>query len=67
MRTTAEPAFGPLVEECAKHGISRTVAFELAAGRQLDTFKLGTRRYVLLDSLRTLPERLKTSGEGRAE
>lgn len=54
----AEPAFGPLVEECAKHGISRSVAFELAANGQLKTFKIGARRYVLMDSLRTLPSRL---------
>lgn len=58
VRTKAEPAFGPLVEECAKHGISRTVAFELAAVGQLDTFKIGARRYVLADSLRTLPVRM---------
>ncbi|WP_457097484.1 hypothetical protein [Lysobacter sp. P5_B9] len=58
MGTKAEPAFGPLVEECEKHGISRTVAFELAANGQLDTFKIGARRYVLLGSLKTLPSRL---------
>lgn len=58
MRTTREPAFGPLVGECDKHGISRTVAFELAASGDLETFKIGAKRYVLLDSLRTLPERM---------
>jgi hypothetical protein len=47
-----------MVEECAKHGISRTVAFELVAKGLLQSFLLGKRRYVLLDSLRTLPERL---------
>jgi hypothetical protein len=50
--------FAPLVEECRAHGISRTVAFELAARGLLETFAIGRRRYVKLDSLRTLPQRL---------
>lgn len=57
MRTT-EPAFGPLVEECAKHGISRTVAYDLVSKGLLNSFRLGARRYVLLDSLRNLPQAL---------
>jgi hypothetical protein len=52
------PAYRPLVEACADHGISRTVAFELAANGHLDTFKIGARRYVLVESLRKLPARL---------
>lgn len=56
--TDSAPTFRPMVEECAKHGISRTVAFELVAKGLLQSFLLGKRRYVLLDSLRTLPERL---------
>lgn len=55
---TSEPAYRPLVEACADHGISRTVAFELARKGLLKTATIGTRRYVYLDSLRTLPERL---------
>ena len=51
-------AFAPLVETCRDHGISRTVAFELAASGDLETFTIGRRRYVKLESLRTLPERL---------
>jgi hypothetical protein len=58
-------AFGPLVETCKAHGISRTVAFELAASGTLKTFRIGTRRYVHLDSLRSLPERL-AANEQRA-
>ena len=58
MRTTVEPAFGPLVEECAKHGISRSVAYELVASGHLETFKIGVKRYVLVDSLRALPGKL---------
>jgi len=53
------PAFGPLVETCRAHGISKTVAFELAANGLLDTFKIGARRYCYLDSLRSLPQRLQ--------
>jgi len=56
------PAFAPLVPACATHGISRTVAFELSAAGLLDTFLIGKRRYVHMDSLRTLPDRLKAQG-----
>jgi hypothetical protein len=66
MQQQPEAAFGPLVETCKAHGISRTVAFELAASGALKTFRIGTRRYVHMDSLRTLPERLANQGEGRA-
>lgn len=59
MKTKAEPAYGSLVEVCAAHSISRTVAFELSDKGLLDTFKIGTRRYVYLESVRTLPQRLQ--------
>jgi len=52
------PTYRPLVPACAAYGISRSVAFDLARKGLLDTFTIGTRRYVRLDSLRTLPERL---------
>ncbi|GAB3345843.1 hypothetical protein GCM10027359_29600 [Marilutibacter aestuarii] len=58
MHSIDSPTYRPLVPACADHGISRSVAFELARNGQLDTFTIGTRRYVYLDSLRTLPERL---------
>ena len=51
-------AFGPMVEECRARGISRTVAFELARDGLLETFSIGRRRYVMLDSLDRLPETL---------
>jgi hypothetical protein len=66
MRTTTEPAYRPLVEACNDHGISRTVAFDLARKGLLDTFTIGARRYVRLDSLRTLPERLAANDGGEA-
>lgn len=60
------PTYRPLVTACADHGISRTVAFDLARSGLLDTFTIGTRRYVRLDSLRTLPERLAANDGGEA-
>lgn len=53
------PTYGPLDKVCKSNGICRTVAFDLAARGILETFKIGNRRYVYLDSVRTLPERLK--------
>lgn len=50
--------FAPLVPACKANGISRSVAFELARSGKLETFTIGQRRYVNLESLRTLPERL---------
>ena len=62
-----QPAhFGPLVECCAAHGISRTVAFKLAADGSLETFAIGSRRYVVLQSLWRLPETLRTRSMGQA-
>ena len=61
---TPTPAYRPLVEACSDHGISRTVAFELARKGLLETFTIGARRYVRLDSLRSLPERLAQSAGG---
>lgn len=58
MESPTPPTYRPLVTACAEHGISRTVAFELARAGKLETFTLGRRRYVNLESLRTLPERM---------
>ena len=58
MTPTNTPTYRPLVTACAEHGISRSVAFELARAGKLASFCIGARRYVYLDSLRTLPERL---------
>jgi hypothetical protein len=66
MGTYESPTYRPLVPACADHGISRTVAFELARNGLLETFTIGARRYVRLESLRTLPDRLAVSeGGGR--
>ncbi len=58
----SSPYFKPLVDACQEHGICRTVAFNLAATGILSTFTIGKRRYVHMDSLRTLPERLAAMG-----
>ena len=58
MQGEANPSYLPLVTGCGGHGISRSVAFELARKGLLATFLIGTRRYVYMESLRTLPERL---------
>jgi hypothetical protein len=59
-----EATFGPLVETCKAYGISRTVAFELARKGMLKTFTIGVRRYVHLESLHTLPDRLAANDGG---
>lgn len=56
------PHFGPLVTCCAAHGISRSVAFELARKGQLETFRINSRRYVMLASLKALPQTLGEAG-----
>jgi hypothetical protein len=60
--TDSSPHFKPLVDACLEHGICRTVAFTLVSRGLLSTFTIGKRRYVYLDSLRTLPERLAAMG-----
>lgn len=54
-----EPAFRPFVETCQEHGISRTAAYRYADRGLIETFTLGRRRYVVMESLRTLPERMR--------
>lgn len=57
--TETKPTFLPFVETCEEHGISRTAAYRLADKGMLETFSLGRRRYVVTESLRTLPERMR--------
>lgn len=60
------PPFGPLVPICAAHGIRRSRAFELVKQGLLDTFVIGRSRFVYIDSVKRLPERL-ASNEGGAK
>lgn len=55
--------FAPLVSTCAAHGICRSVAFKLAATGVLDTFLIGQRRYVLLDSLSNIRNRMEARAQ----
>jgi hypothetical protein len=54
-----EATFRPLTQACSAFGIGRTKAFELSDQGLIETFLIGQKRYVVLESLRTLPERLK--------
>ena len=51
--------YGPFVKECAKRGIGKSRAYQLANDGLLDTDYVGKSRVVYLDSLLSLPQRLK--------
>lgn len=64
MRTSAnkEPAqygYGPMVLECQRRGIGRTMAYELHKKGLIETFLIGAKRMVTIASLESLPDRLK--------
>ena len=48
------PTFGPLVSTCARYGIKRGMAFELARQKVLKTFLLSRKRFVLIASIEAL-------------
>lgn len=50
--------FEAMVPACAKRGIGRTVAFDLQRKGLIETFHIGSKSYVFIDSLDTLHERL---------
>lgn len=50
--------YRPFIPEVRKRGIGKTKAYELVAEGLLDTFLIGTKRYVFLDSLDALPRKL---------
>lgn len=56
--TNEQRDFRPFIPECTKRGIGKTKAYELAKDGLLETFLIGTKRFVYLDSLGTLPDRL---------
>ena len=51
------PSWGPLVEVCARYGIKRTRAFELARKGHIEHFALGRSRMVYIESVESLPTR----------
>jgi len=50
--------FAPFPAACTGRGISKTVSYELLNDGLLETFKIGRRRYVYLDSLLSVSERV---------
>lgn len=53
--------YGPLVVECKRRGIGRTMAYELQKRGLIETFALGSKRMVKIASLESLPDRLAGS------
>lgn len=58
-----EPSYFPLVPACKAHGISRASAYRFVQSGHLETFLLGSRRMVWMESLRTLPDRIAGGGK----
>ena len=59
MEASKQRDFGPFIPECSKKGLGKTKAYELANAGLLETFQIGSKRYIYLDSLLTLPRRLQ--------
>lgn len=55
--------YRPFKSETRKRGIGLTKAYELLNAGLLDTFLIGNRRYIFLDSLDDLPRRLAVQTE----
>jgi len=59
MITSEQREFRPFIPECRKRGIQKTKAYELANAGLLEVFNIGTRKFIFLDSLLSLPQRLQ--------
>jgi len=64
MDTSEMRDFRPFIPECTKRGIGKTKAYALANAGLLETFAIGTKRFIYLDSLLSLPQRI---GENRTQ
>ena len=64
MDTSGHREFRPFIPECNKVGIGRSKAYELANAGILETVSIGRRRFVYLDSLYSLPQRLSDALKG---
>lgn len=51
--------YRPFIPECELRGIRKTKAYELANAGLLEVFNIGTRKFIYLDSLLSLPQRLQ--------
>lgn len=67
MDANGQREFRPFIPECAKVGIGRSKAYELANDGLLETTCIGRKRFIYLDSLYSLPQRLaaKVAGGGQ--
>lgn len=64
MITSEQREFRPFIPECRKRGIGKTKAYELANAGLLEVFNIGTRKFIYLDSLLSLPRRLQEVAAG---
>lgn len=62
MDTHGQREFRPFIPECARVGIGRSKAYQLADDGLLETVLIGRRRFVYLDSLYSLPQRVGQAG-----
>lgn len=63
MKTKELRDFAPFPAACVERGIGKTVAYDLLNSGLLDTFKIGRRRYVYLDSLLTIADKTQAYNE----
>lgn len=59
--------YGPFVKECAKRGIGKSKAYQLANDGLLAFDYVGKTRVVYLDSLLSLPQRLKQAADDQGD
>ena len=58
--------YRPFVQEVTRRGIGKTKAYELAKAGLIETFLIGRVRFVYLDSLATLPQRMAAQQDAQA-
>ena len=56
------PKFYPFIKACKAHGIGKSAAYKLLEEGALETFMIGPRRYVVLESLYALSQKIKNKG-----
>lgn len=59
--------YGRFLPECVKRGIGKSRAYELANAGDLETFTMGSKRFVYIDSLLSLPQRLAERQQAAAK
>ncbi len=56
-----DPKFYPFIKACKAHGIGKTAAYKILEENLVETFMVGPRRYVVLESLYALPQKIKNN------